>query len=38
VTPGNAKRVLEALQTNIAQYEDKFGTINVVEPGMQKIH
>jgi hypothetical protein len=38
VTPGNAKRVLEALQTNIAQYEDKFGTINVIEPGMQKFH
>ena len=38
MTPGNIKRVFEALKVNIAQYEEKFGAINVVEPVIQKFH
>jgi hypothetical protein len=30
VTPDQAKKILGALQNNIAQYEKKFGTINPV--------
>ena len=30
VTPDQAKKILGALQNNIAQYEQKFGTINSV--------
>ena len=32
VTPDQAKKILGALQNNIAQYEKKFGTINPVGP------
>ncbi|MFA6999985.1 MAG: DUF3467 domain-containing protein [Candidatus Paceibacterota bacterium] len=38
MTPGNVKRVFEALKVNIAQYEEKFGAINVVEPVAHKFH
>ena len=38
MTPGNVKRVFEALRINIEQYEEKFGAINVVEPVPQKFH
>ncbi|MCX5827048.1 MAG: DUF3467 domain-containing protein [Deltaproteobacteria bacterium] len=38
MTPGNIKRVAEALRINIEQYEEKFGAINVVEPVAQKFH
>ena len=30
VTPDQAKKILGALQNNIAQYEKKFGTINPI--------
>lgn len=38
MTPGNLKRVAEALRINIEQYEEKFGAINIVEPVAQKFH
>ncbi len=38
MTPGNVKRVFEALKVNIAQYEEIFGAINVIEPVTQKFH
>jgi len=38
MTPGNIKRVFEALKVNIAQYEEKFGAINVVEHSDHKLH
>jgi len=38
MSPGNLKRVCEALRTNIAQYEEKYGTINIVDPEEHKLH
>lgn len=38
VSPGHAKKIIEALTINLKQYEDKFGSVKVVEPEDQKIH
>lgn len=38
MAPGNVKRMVEVLKTNIAQYEDKFGPINIAESVGQKFH
>jgi hypothetical protein len=38
LTPGNVKRAIEALKANLKSYEEKFGTVKVVEPDEQKVH
>jgi len=38
LSPGNLKRAIEALTINLKQYEDKFGTVKLIDPGEQKIH
>ena len=38
LSPGNVKRAIEALTINLKQYEDKFGTVKLIDPGEQKIH
>jgi hypothetical protein len=38
LSPGNVKRAIEALTINLKQYEDKFGTVKVIDPGDQKVH
>jgi hypothetical protein len=38
LSPGNVKRAIEALTINLKQYEDKFGTVEVIDPGEQKVH
>jgi hypothetical protein len=38
LSPGNLKRAIEALTINLKQYEDKFGTVKVIDPGEQKVH
>jgi hypothetical protein len=38
LSPGNVKRAIEALTINLKQYEDKFGTVKVIDPGEQKVH
>ena len=38
LSPGNVKRTIEALTINLKQYEDKFGTVKLIDPGEQKVH
>ena len=38
ISPGNAKRVIEALKANVEKYEQMFGVINLVELPEQNIH
>lgn len=38
VTPGHLKRILQALNDNIRQYEQNFGEIKVIDPGDQSFH
>lgn len=38
VTPGHVKRIIHALQENLAKYEEKFGEIKHIETGDQKFH
>jgi hypothetical protein len=38
LSPSNVKRAIEALTINLKQYEDKFGTVKVIDPGEQKVH
>jgi hypothetical protein len=38
LSPSNVKRAIEALTINLKQYEDKFGTVKVIDPGDQKVH
>ena len=38
LSPGNVKRAIEALTINLKQYEDKFGTVKLIDPGEQKVH
>jgi hypothetical protein len=38
LSPANVKRTIETLMVNLKQYEDKFGSVKVIEPGDQKIH
>ena len=38
ISPGNAKRVIEALKANVEKYEQMFGAINLVELPEQNIH
>jgi hypothetical protein len=38
VSPGHMKRILNALQENIAKYEEKFGNIEVAEGPQGKVH
>ena len=38
LSPSNVKRTIEALTINLKQYEDKFGTVKVIDPGEQKVH
>jgi Protein of unknown function (DUF3467) len=38
LSPSNVKRAIEALAISLKQYEDKFGTVKVIDPGEQKIH
>ena len=38
LSPGSVKRAIEALTINLKQYEDKFGTVKLIDPGDQKIH
>ncbi len=38
LSPSNVKRAIEALTTNLKQYEDKFGAVKLIEPGDQKVH
>jgi len=33
LSPGNVRRAIEALTINLKQYEDKFGTVKVIDPG-----
>jgi hypothetical protein len=37
VSPGHMKRILAALQDNIAKYENSFGTIQIAEEPKGKI-
>jgi hypothetical protein len=38
LSPSNVKRAIEALTINLKQYEDKFGTVKVIDPSDQKVH
>lgn len=38
VSPGHAKRIIEALSANLRQYEEKFGEVKVVDQDEQKFH
>ena len=38
LSPGSVKRAIEALTINLKQYEDKFGTVKLIDPGDQKVH
>jgi len=38
LSPSNVKRTIEALTINLKQYEEKFGTVKVIEPVDPKIH
>jgi len=38
VSPGNLKRTIEALTTNLKQYEDEFGVVEVIGSGGPKVH
>jgi hypothetical protein len=38
LTPGNVKRAIEALKSNLKSYEEKFGPVNSGEPDEQKVH
>ena len=38
LSPGNVKRAIEALTINLKQYEDKFGTVKLIDPVEQKVH
>jgi hypothetical protein len=38
LSPSNVKRAIEALTTNLKQYEDKFGAVKFIEPGDQNVH
>ena len=38
VSPGNLKRTIEALKTNLKQYEDEYGVVKLVDPALPKVH
>jgi hypothetical protein len=38
ISPGNAKRVIEALKANVEKYEQMFGAINLLEVPEKNIH
>jgi hypothetical protein len=38
LSPSNVKRAIEALTINLKQYEDKFGTVKVIDPGDPNVH
>ncbi len=38
VTPGHMKRIIAALNDNLAKYEQKYGTVKKIEPDEQKFH
>jgi hypothetical protein len=38
VSPGHAKRIIDALTINLKQYEEKYGAIKIIEPAEQKFH
>jgi len=38
VSPGNLKRTIEALTTNLKQYEEEFGVVEATTPGHPKVH
>jgi hypothetical protein len=38
VSPGHLKRIIQALITNLNNYEQKFGKVKIVEPTDQKFH
>ena len=38
VSPGHVKRIIGALEENLAKYEAMYGAVRVVEPKDQKFH
>lgn len=38
VTPGNLKRIISALEDNLAKYENQYGPVKVVEGGEHRFH
>jgi hypothetical protein len=38
LSPANMKRTIETLKISLKQYEDKFGTVKLIEPEEQKVH
>ena len=38
VTPGNVKRIINALSDNLKKYEEKYGEIRLSEPADQPFH
>lgn len=38
LSPANMKRTIETLKISLKQYEDKFGTVKLIEPDEQKVH
>ncbi|MBN1665061.1 MAG: DUF3467 domain-containing protein [Deltaproteobacteria bacterium] len=38
VSPGHAKRMIEALMNNVQQYEEKYGEIKVIDTGDQQFN
>jgi hypothetical protein len=38
LSPANLKRTIETLKISLKQYEDKFGTVKLIEPDDQKVH
>jgi hypothetical protein len=38
LSPANMKRTIETLKVSLKQYEDKFGTVKLIEPDEQKVH
>jgi hypothetical protein len=38
LSPANVKRMIETMMVNFKQYEEKFGSVKVIEPGDHKVH
>lgn len=38
LSPANVKRTIETMMVNLKQYEEKFGSVKVIEPGDPKVH
>jgi hypothetical protein len=38
LSPGNVKRTIDALATNLKQYEENFGPVKVIEASTKKVH